>query len=165
VKAQNHLYYLIVCNRRRDKLRFKTNQTYLVGLLDCQDEATMVHWNVCSCLSGDMAKYLRRLVSTSPSVAQISYIRCRSLYTVMTYRVIISLKCGAYRVLWNGVFWLLKYSCVWVVREGVLQKYCKMYGFVCAEFLLTDLHIYYLTRLWWRTIWQGKKPLLRCARV
>jgi len=31
-----------------------------------------------------------------------------------------------------------------VIREGVLQKYCKMYGFVCAEFLLSDLHIYYL---------------------
>jgi len=30
-----------------------------------------------------------------------------------------------------------------MIREGVLQKYCKMYGFVCAEFLLSDLHIYY----------------------
>lgn len=28
-----------------------------------------------------------------------------------------------------------------MIREGVLQKYCKMYGFVCAEFLLSDLHI------------------------
>jgi len=33
---------------------------------------------------------------------------------------------------------------VLVIREGVLQKYCKMYGFVCAEVLLSDLHIYYL---------------------
>ena len=30
-----------------------------------------------------------------------------------------------------------------VIRECVLQKYCKMYVFVCAEFL-SDLHIYYL---------------------